>query len=60
MMQVGDAMATYLTKVEQMYGDDGTKLHVSTLHQWPRSSEPVTSLPDAIKGAMDDIFGDQS
>jgi CRISPR system Cascade subunit CasC len=60
MKQVGEAMASYLTKVEQMYGEDGTKRYVSTLHQWPRSSEPVTSLPEAIKGAMVDIFGDQS
>lgn len=60
MQQVGDAMAAYITKIDEMYGDGGVQRHVSTLHNWPRSQEHVVPLPAAINAAMHDIFGDRS
>lgn len=60
MQQVGDAMAAYITKIDEMYGDDGVQRHVSTLHSWPRPQEDVMPLPAAVQSAMHDIFGDRS
>ncbi|RME48229.1 MAG: type I-E CRISPR-associated protein Cas7/Cse4/CasC [Chloroflexi bacterium] len=57
LVQSAEAAASYLTGMEQMYGKDNTVRWVSSQHPWPRESEPVLPLPDAIEKALEQIFG---
>ncbi len=56
--QSADAAADYLSGMEQMYGKDEAGRWVSSRHPWPRESEPVLPLPEAIDKALDHVFGD--
>jgi len=55
--QSADAAANYLGSMEQMYGKADSGRWVSSRHPWPRESEPVLPLPEAIDKALDHIFG---
>jgi len=57
MARSAQAAAEYLTGMEQMYGKDETGRWVSSRHPWPRESEPVTPLPEAMNKALDHVFG---
>ncbi|HEB67546.1 MAG TPA: type I-E CRISPR-associated protein Cas7/Cse4/CasC, partial [Gammaproteobacteria bacterium] len=56
--QSADAAADYLSGMEQMYGKDEAGRWVSSRHPWPRESEPVLPLPEAIDKALNHVFGD--
>lgn len=52
MVQSVKALADYLTGLERMYGPDGGRRWIASLHDWPRSNEPVITLPEAIEAAI--------
>ena len=49
--------ADYLESMERMYGRDEASRWVSSRHPWPRQSELVLPLPEAVEQALDHIFG---
>ncbi|RME81327.1 MAG: type I-E CRISPR-associated protein Cas7/Cse4/CasC, partial [Caldilineae bacterium] len=55
--QSAQAAAGYLSGMEQMYGQDQAGRWVSSHHPWPRESELVLPLPEAIGKALDHVFG---
>ena len=52
-----EALAGYITALEQMYEDTGERRYVASLHPWPRAEEPVTSLQKAIDQSLDALTG---
>lgn len=57
-----EAIAQYMSALDEMYGDDGEKRFVSITpnHSWPRESEAVLPLQAAIDQSLEAIFGDRS
>lgn len=57
-----DAMAQYMSALDEMYGDDGERRFVSLapIHHWPRESEVAIPLQAAIDQSLDAIFGEES
>ncbi|BCX82599.1 CRISPR system Cascade subunit CasC [Methylomarinovum caldicuralii] len=55
--QSAAAMADYLNRLEGMYGGNGERRFLSSLHPWPREQEPALPLPQAIDGALEAVFG---
>ena len=51
------AAADYLTGMESMYGPRDGRGWVSTQHPWSREAEPVLPFREAVKAALDHIFG---
>jgi CRISPR system Cascade subunit CasC len=56
-----EAMAEYMSALDEMYGNDGWKRFVSIapIHNWPRESEAVIPLQAAIDQSLEAIFGDR-
>lgn len=48
-----EALAVYLSALEQMYGDMGEKRFVASLHPWPRRGEQVGSLQEAVDRGLE-------
>ena len=55
--QSAQAAADYLTSMESMYGPRDGKGWVASRHPWNREAEAVLPLPEAVKSALDHIFG---
>lgn len=57
-----EAMAEYMSALDEMYGDDREKRFVSLapIHHWPRESEVVVPLQAAIDQSLEAVFGEQS
>ncbi len=55
--QSAQAAADYLTGMESMYGPRDGWAWVSTQHSWSREGEPVLPFREAVKAALDHIFG---
>ena len=51
------AAADYLTGMESMYGPRDGRGWVSTQHPWNREAEPVLPFREAVRAALDHIFG---
>ena len=51
------AAADYLTGMESMYGPRDGRGWVSTQHPWSREAEPVLPFREAVRAALDHIFG---
>ena len=56
-----EAMAEYMSALDEMYGHDGERRFVSVapIHHWPRGSEVVTPLQVAVDHSLDAIFGER-
>lgn len=54
------AMAEYMSALDEMYGDDGEGRFVSlaSIHHWPRESEHVIPLQAAIDKSLEAVFGE--
>lgn len=58
MAQSVAALADYLEALEAMYGRNGDDVrYVATIHPWPRESEHVVPLSEAIAASLDLIAG---
>ncbi len=51
------AAADYLNGMESMYGPRDGRGWVSTQHPWSREAEPVLPFREAVRAALDHIFG---
>ena len=56
-----EAMAHYMSALDEMYGTDGEKkfVAITPMYNWPRETEDVLSLPVAIEQSLEAIFGDR-
>lgn len=52
-----EALAGYISALEQMYDDTGEQRYVASLHPWPRAGETVTSLQKAIEQSLNALVG---
>jgi len=60
MVRSVDQLAAYLGALEQMYGDQGERRFVASIHSWPREGEQVGSLQQAIDAALDQVLEGRS
>lgn len=57
MVRSVEALAGYITALEEMYGETREHRYVASLHPWPRDAETVTSLQKAIDQCLNAVAG---
>lgn len=50
------ALAQYLNDLEAMYGNDGQKRYLASIHPWPRNLEELQSFPQAVAQAISTLW----